>query len=192
MVQTRRLNNLFFTPFETKYGNMAILWQTGKKDTTVCRIFLPKKGKRIEHLIRAAAPGAQQNRIPHIDELTKKIVTFLNGQDTIFDLNTLCLDECSDFQRKVLLAEAEIPRGWVSTYGRISRHLGISGGARAVGSALANNPFPIVIPCHRAIRADGTTGGYQGGVKMKEELLRLEGIDVSPSGIVRAARMYFT
>jgi len=46
----------------------------------------------------------------------------------------------------------------------------------AVGTALAKNPFPIVIPCHRAVRSDGTLGGYQGGLEMKRALLEMEGV----------------
>jgi len=54
--------------------------------------------------------------------------------------------------------------------------------ARAVGNALANNPFPIIIPCHRAIRSDRSLGGYQGGLEMKRTLLGMEGIEFDDSG----------
>jgi len=54
--------------------------------------------------------------------------------------------------------------------------LGKPNAARAVGAALAANPFPLIIPCHRVIRADGSLGGYQGGLKMKQALLRIEGV----------------
>jgi methylated-DNA-[protein]-cysteine S-methyltransferase len=86
------------------------------------------------------------------------------------------MDLCSAFQQKVLHAEHAIPRGRVSTYRLIARRLGDANAARAVGTALATNPFPIVIPCHRAIRSDGALGGFQGGLKMKGALLRMEGI----------------
>jgi methylated-DNA-[protein]-cysteine S-methyltransferase len=64
----------------------------------------------------------------------------------------------------------------VTTYGRLAAHVGRPGGARAVGRALAGNPFPLVVPCHRAVRADGSPGGYQGGVPMKRALLEAEGV----------------
>ena len=68
------------------------------------------------------------------------------------------------FQESVLRAEAtEIPRGRVSTYKLIAEHVGTHNGARAVGTALARNPFPLIVPCHRAIRSDRRLGGYQGG-----------------------------
>ncbi len=76
----------------------------------------------------------------------------------------------------MLQAEYGIPRGWVSTYGRIARELGVVGGGRAVGNALASNPFPLLIPCHRAVRSTGALGGYQGGLEMKKALLEMEGV----------------
>jgi methylated-DNA-[protein]-cysteine S-methyltransferase len=191
MVHNNRMNTQFFTLFGTVFGDMSLLWRTEKEGTAVCRIFLPQKEKRMDEVIRETAPGAKRGMCPQIEEFASKIKGFLAGQDVSFDLDILRLEDCSTFQRKVLLAEAEIPRGWISTYGRISGHLGIPGGARAVGSALACNPFPIIIPCHRAIRGDGSIGGYQGGVKMKAELLRHEGVDVSPDCKVRTPRMYF-
>lgn len=101
------------------------------------------------------------------------------------------MDACSDFQREVLLAEHGIPRGMVSTYGRIARRVGRATAARAVGTALARNPFPIVIPCHRAIRSDGTLGGYLGGLPMKRALLEMEEIVVSKEGKVVDPKYYY-
>ncbi len=119
------------------------------------------------------------------------MTSFMAGSAFDFPLEVLALETCTDFQRQVLPAEHGIPRGWVSTYGRIARHLGKAGGARAVGNALANNPFPILIPCHRAIRSDGTLGGYQGGIDMKRALLEREGIRISPAGRVLTDRIYY-
>jgi methylated-DNA-[protein]-cysteine S-methyltransferase len=80
--------------------------------------------------------------------------------------------------------EYSIPRGKISTYARIAAALGMPRGARAVGYSLANNPFPLVIPCHRAVRSDGTLGGFQGGLSMKRALLECEGIPFTVSGRV--------
>jgi len=94
------------------------------------------------------------------------------------------MDLCSDFQQDVLRAEHGIPRGSVSTYQRIANHLDRPKGARAIGTALATNPFPIIVPCHRAIRSDRSLGGYQGGLEMKRTLLEMEGIDFDDTGRV--------
>ncbi len=64
-------------------------------------------------------------------------------------------------------------------------------GARVVGNALARNPFPIIIPCHRAIKSNGALGGFQGGIKMKRALLELEGIEFSERGMVVTKRIYY-
>ena len=91
----------------------------------------------------------------------------------------------------MLQAEHGIPRGTVSTYQRIARHLGNAHGARAVGTALAHNPFPIIIPCHRAIRSDRTLGGYQGGLRMKRALLEMEGIPFNDRGRIMTEELYY-
>jgi methylated-DNA-[protein]-cysteine S-methyltransferase len=98
---------------------------------------------------------------------------------------------CSGFQQEVLRAEHGIPRGSVSTYQRIARHLGSPNGSRAVGNALANNPFPIIIPCHRAIRSDRSLGGYQGGVKMKRTLLEMEDIEFDDTGRIATEDFFY-
>jgi methylated-DNA-[protein]-cysteine S-methyltransferase len=123
--------------------------------------------------------------------LAEQMQRFLGGEAVHFDLAILALEQCSDFQMRVLLAEHQIPRGWVSTYGRIAAHLRVPGGARAVGGALARNPFPIIIPCHRAIRSDGRLGGFQGGPAMKRALLELEGVEFSSTGRVSTERLYY-
>ena len=83
------------------------------------------------------------------------------------------------FQRQVLNALKEIPRGDVRSYGWLARRLGHPRASRAVGNALAWNPFPFIIPCHRVIRADGRLGQYSGGGdNMKARLLAYEGVSV--------------
>jgi methylated-DNA-[protein]-cysteine S-methyltransferase len=80
------------------------------------------------------------------------------------------------FQQKVLRAAAQIPYGSVDTYGGLARTIGSPQSARAVGNALAENPFPLLIPCHRVVKGDGSIGGFSApsGIKLKERLVRLE------------------
>jgi methylated-DNA-[protein]-cysteine S-methyltransferase len=126
-----------------------------------------------------------------IDGVADQVLAFLEGEAVAFALESVRLDLCTTFQQKVLRAEHAIPRGCVSTYGRIAAHLGNPRGARAVGTALATNPFPIIIPCHRAIRTDRTLGGYQGGQGMKRALLEMEGIEFDDAGRVTARMMSY-
>ncbi len=126
---------------------------------------------------------------PAIEALADGMRRFLEGQQVDFPVSLIDLGQCSSFQRSVLLAEHRIPRGRVSTYGRIAAALGCPAAARAVGTALARNPFPIIIPCHRTIRSDGDPGGFGGGPHMKRALLELEGVEFTSTGKV-AARFF--
>ena len=80
------------------------------------------------------------------------------------------------YARKVLTATAAIPFGEVSTYREVARKAGNPAASRAAGNALGSNPIPVVVPCHRVLRTNGTLGGYGGGLDVKELLLRLEGV----------------
>jgi len=80
------------------------------------------------------------------------------------------------FQQRVLEATLAIPFGRVETYGDIARTIEKPGASRAVGNALGANPVPIVIPCHRVIASGGRIGGFSGGLPIKRELMKVEGI----------------
>lgn len=81
----------------------------------------------------------------------------------------------TEFQRLVYAAIVRIPRGQVCSYQWVARRIGRPRAARAVGRALRDNPFAPRIPCHRVVRADGTLGGYRGGLAEKLALLKREG-----------------
>jgi methylated-DNA-[protein]-cysteine S-methyltransferase len=126
-----------------------------------------------------------------MDGIAERIIGFLSGEDIRFSLEIARLDLCPEFQQRVLRAEHSIPRGSISTYKRIARHLQSPNGARAVGNALANNPFPIIVPCHRAVRQDLSLGGYQGGLDMKRTLLEMEGVEFDEAGRVVRTNFYY-
>ena len=73
---------------------------------------------------------------------------------------------------------AKVPLGKVSTYGDIAKALGHPGASRAIGRIIANNPNPIVVPCHRVVKSSGEIGGFMYGENMKKEILEKEGIEV--------------
>lgn len=89
----------------------------------------------------------------------------------------------SDFQTQVLNVVKKIPKGKVATYGQIAQILGKPKAIRAVGQALKKNPFPIPIPCHRVVLADGSLGGYSGGLEKKGKLLIGEGVEIKDGKI---------
>jgi methylated-DNA-[protein]-cysteine S-methyltransferase len=87
------------------------------------------------------------------------------------------LGEVGPFHRKVYGVLRRIPRGKTLTYAEVARRAGSPGAHRSVGSAMARNPVPILVPCHRVLRTGGGLGGFSapGGLKLKERMLRLEG-----------------
>jgi methylated-DNA-[protein]-cysteine S-methyltransferase len=176
---------------KTRFGPAVILWETRSDRPMVRQILLSRPGLPARMALKEHFPDSVPSSCRLIDDLAGRIAAFLDGADVRFTLEHVQLDLCPTFKRRVLLAEYGIPRGSVSTYRRIAAHLGVPKGARAVGNALATNPFPIVIPCHRAIRSDATLGGYQGGLAMKKALLMQEGVDVDGKGRVVSPRLYY-
>ncbi len=118
--------------------------------------------------VRAAEPT---------QEIEAQVSAYLAGERTRFNF-PVDLESLTKFQRQVLEAAAEIPRGQVMTYSELARRIGRPLAYRAVGQALGRNPVPLVIPCHRVIAADGSLTGYSGGggIKTKARLLALEGV----------------
>ncbi|GAG06189.1 unnamed protein product [marine sediment metagenome] len=87
------------------------------------------------------------------------------------------------FQYRVLKLTSEIPKGSITTYKILAEKLGTKA-YKAVGSALKNNPTPIIIPCHRVVKSNGELGGFSSKVYRKEDLLREEGIEIKNNKII--------
>jgi methylated-DNA-[protein]-cysteine S-methyltransferase len=84
----------------------------------------------------------------------------------------------TSFQKKIYQATAAIPRGKVRTYGELAAKAGSPGAARAVGTCMASNPMPLLVPCHRVVGAHSGLGGFSGGgLSVKLRLLRAEQVD---------------
>jgi methylated-DNA-[protein]-cysteine S-methyltransferase len=107
-------------------------------------------------------------------EIVHQLRAYFRGERRTFDVS-VDLRGRTPFQRRVLMAAAEVPAGRVVSYGDIARRIGVPGASRAVGQALGRNPIPIVIPCHRVVASGGRLGGYTGGLDVKRKLLRIEG-----------------
>jgi methylated-DNA-[protein]-cysteine S-methyltransferase len=176
---------------QSPFGPFAILWRVREGRQQICRVVLSRPGISAGQIVEASFSHVVPGSCAQIDDVAGMIEAFLHGEDIRFSLECVHFSSCSSFQQKVLRAEYEIPRGYVSTYKKIAAHVGIPLGARAVGTALAGNPFPIIIPCHRAIRTDGTLGGFQGGIVMKQVLLEAEGIEFSGNGHVKTEKVFY-
>lgn len=88
--------------------------------------------------------------------------------------NNVLFEGLTDFQLKVLEETLKIPFGQVRTYSWLAKRVGSPGAARAVGSVLRKNPYPLFIPCHRVVKSDGTLGRYSGGRGVKRKLIEFE------------------
>jgi len=166
------------------FGEYAVLWSGGERGLLIHRIFLSDGKNTASARTNNAFPGIIAGTEPIIEELAGKIDDFFRGENVAFELEHLDWGRCSGFQERTLLVEKGVRRGDIITYSRIASRLGLPNGARAVGNALAGNPFPIIIPCHRAVRSDGSLGGFQGGLFMKRVLLEHEGIPFYRTGKV--------
>ena len=108
-----------------------------------------------------------------LDVAAREIEDYFGGRRTVFDL-TLDFQLSSGFRRTVLTHLPDIAYGSTASYAALAAAAGNPRAVRAVGTACATNPLPIVVPCHRVVRSDGTIGQYIGGVDAKKTLLALE------------------
>lgn len=107
-------------------------------------------------------------------EAVRQLVQYLGGERREFEL-PLAPGDLPPFRSRVLRELSRVPYGETVSYGQLAARCGRPGAARAVGNAVGRNPLPLVLPCHRVIRSDGSPGGYGGGRRRKRWLLRLEG-----------------
>ncbi len=157
---------------EVDYCACGVVWESRSTGPMVSRILV--SADRSELIAKYGAAGQSARQPPAIRLLCRSIARALNGQRVDFDLDILDLDICTAFQIKVLEAARRIPFGRVVAYGDIARGIGEARAARAVGNALARNPFPVIYPCHRVVTASGLLGGYIAGSDIKAGILRRE------------------
>ena len=177
----------YYCIVESGFGEIIVVWDWA--DKKVVRVFLPGQ----HALFKSSAYNSAkvlENCDPNVRNICAQMSNLLQGKPIALSLDILDWAVTHPFQQRVLRMEHRIPRGMVSTYGRLANKLGHAGAARAVGTALARNPFPIIIPCHRTIRSDRSLGGYAGGLAMKRKLLELEGIEFDRYGRVVSDRLW--
>jgi O-6-methylguanine DNA methyltransferase len=109
----------------------------------------------------------------HVEHARAELAEYLAGRRTFFTV-PVDLGGVAEFQDRVLAEAGRIPFGEVESYAALARRIGHPRAARAVGSALGANPVPVLVPCHRVIRGDGTWGHYAFGATLKTRLLELE------------------
>ena len=162
--------------FRTKWGYFAIAGTEG----VLYRTCLPAPDRRTaqRELFQALEPDESRNPCAFfLPDLQERIIAYFEGENVDFSTDpAVSLDNLTPFDRKVLLTCRKIAPGETTTYGDLAARIGHPGAARAVGSALARNLIPLIIPCHRVLRTDGRLGGFSapGGITTKQKLLRHE------------------
>jgi len=163
------------TFFDTSIGPMAIAWS----NAGIVGVQLPEHGEggTRARVLRRWPDGRDDTPPPTVSHAIDLIIRLLRGERV--DLSPVAVDttHVPSFDRRVYEVARAIQPGSTVTYGDIARRLGDPGSARAVGRALGRNPFPIVVPCHRVVAADGKLGGFSaaGGAATKWRLLEIEG-----------------
>ena len=168
----------------------GIVWQNINNKPQIERIFLPCGKTKLIAKIKKEFPAINEKEQKIPNEIATQIAEFYSGMNIKFDTSFLNMKKLSGFAAKVLKETCKIPRGKVATYSGVAARIGSPLATRAVGTALANNPFPLVIPCHRVVRSDGSLGGFGGGLKMKKELLAKESVEVSTKSRVAARSLW--
>jgi methylated-DNA-[protein]-cysteine S-methyltransferase len=175
----------YYDLVKTRFGVAAIVWFEVKHGSRITRVLLPAPKEKILREISMIFPTATRKSCPVVAKFANDLQAFTEGRVLSFDTSLMDMSRVPPFHRKVLRALALISKGKVSTYGTIAAKTGAPGGARAACQGCANNPFPIVFPCHRVVRSDGSLGGFGGGLKLKRALLEMEGVRFDSTGKVK-------
>lgn len=159
--------------FKTKWGHFGL----AGTESGLCRTLLPGSNlPAIKAQLLKSLPDAQLDRTL-FKALQEQIVAYFEGMHVSFSSDIpLFLDGLADFSRSVLIACRGVGFGQAITYRELAERSGRPTASRAVGGALARNPLPLLIPCHRVIRTDGKMGGFSapGGIALKKRMLDLE------------------
>jgi methylated-DNA-[protein]-cysteine S-methyltransferase len=169
------MTGLGYTTFDTSVGRCGIAWS----HSGIAGVQLPE-ARELETRRRLLQqfPKAREFQPPaEIQYAIDGITALLRGNEV--DLSDIVLDtyDLPDFNCRVYAAIRRIPRGETRTFADIAASLYTSGAVNAVGNAVARNPFAVIVPCHRAITAQGQTSGFAGnaGIVTKQRLLSIEG-----------------
>ncbi len=171
-----------YSIFETAGGVCGIAWT----DKGVARFQLPTKSdEATERLLRRRlSPDAVASvPTPEIDRIISDVRRYFEGSAIDFGQIDLDLGPQDEFFQQIYENVRRLAWGETTTYGRMARQLGAGPeAARTVGEAMARNPVPLIIPCHRVLAAGGKIGGFSapGGAASKARMLELEGIHLTP------------
>ena len=158
-----------YAAFPAALGWMAIACS----DRGITRLTLPTPSRRASLVLLGLDRAGAVEDAALFGDLPLRMQRYFDGEAVTFP-DVLDLAGATAFRRAVWDATRTIPYGEVRSYGWVAAQVGSPHAGRAVGQALARNPFPIVVPCHRVLAGDGALGGFSGGLDLKRRLLALE------------------
>lgn len=166
-----------FSIINTTWGAFGMVARAGRLVAT----FLPMPEANLRKLIGEQFPEAQEAK-RLLPDFRKQVTDYFDGKRVRFSV-PVDLADVPPFRAEVLKACRKIPYGATASYGDLAGAAGNPSAVRAAGGAMAHNPLPLVIPCHRVLRSDGSIGGFSSteGVRQKRRLLALEGAPL-PTG----------
>jgi methylated-DNA-[protein]-cysteine S-methyltransferase len=180
------MKNTNYCLFETPLGACGIAWREiadPGSQTVVTAVQLPETTPQATKSRIARKSGLNQPGAPprEIEEVIEKIRKHLQGEVQDFRSIALDLEGVTPFFRHIYEVTRQIPPGQTRTYGEIAKAVGHPAAAQEVGQAMAKNPVPIIVPCHRVSAAGGKLGGFSapGGPATKAKLLAIEGAPVN-------------
>jgi methylated-DNA-[protein]-cysteine S-methyltransferase len=168
-------SGLIDVAFERHDSPLGVIIVGATRDGLV-RVGLPAEdeGAVLAQLAERVSPRVLHSSRESLTQTRRELDEYFGGSRRTFEI-PLDWRLTSGFRREVLRATAGIPYGETASYRDVATRAGSPGATRAAGSALATNPLPIVVPCHRVLRTGGGLGGYAGGLAAKSTLLQLEG-----------------
>jgi methylated-DNA-[protein]-cysteine S-methyltransferase len=176
---------VYYTLVKLSIGKVGLVWRLFDDAPQLVRVILPEDRLSTLTKLRQSYPEARSGSHPLIVSIGGQLEAYDQGRDSNFSVPKAGPQLWSEFYRQVWTATGHIPRGKVSTYGQVASKISHPGAARAVGTALRANPFPLLIPCHRVILASGELGNYSaGGPTTKRQLLAREGVFFDSRGLV--------
>lgn len=171
--------------FETGFGRGVVIASA----RGVCAVVLPDSDG-VSPAEQAALSGAATS--PLTERVAGMLESYFKGECQDFADIPVDLRRLSPFRARILSLVREIPCGEVRSYGEVAAIAGVPRAARAVGGAMASNPVPIIIPCHRVIAANGNLTGFTapGGMAVKKILLQMEGVEFKGGQVRRKTDCY--
>ncbi|RLC13176.1 MAG: cysteine methyltransferase [Deltaproteobacteria bacterium] len=160
--------------FANTFGDAAIIHR--ENPFSLLKVLLPcaDRASLLQSAEREEWGKAASHPNVTVTAIAESLADYFRGRPLRIPWEWMDMRSLTELQQSVLRAVADIPYGSVSAYKDVAAAIGCPRASRFVGTTVAKNPFPILIPCHRVVRSDGSIGQFGGGTEMKRRLIELE------------------